>query len=89
MKKLEARFGPYSPPHGLEQAQELAHYQADPLHRSPERGNLFTEYRQAIDERKTRLGAVKEQEDAALAAIRAKWEAKRKKIEGMGIAKKS
>jgi hypothetical protein len=40
-----------------------------PLHRSPERGELFTRYRQGIESRKTRLEAVKEREDAALAAM--------------------
>jgi len=89
LKKLEARFGPYSPPQGLEQIQELSCYQAEPLHRSPERGKLFAEYRQGMEERKARLQAVKDQEDATLAAIREKWAAKRKEVEGMGIAKKN
>jgi len=89
LKKLEARFGPYKPAQGLEQIQELSRYQAEPLHRSPERGRLFAEYRQGIEERKTRLQTVKEQEDAALAVVREKWAAKRKEIEDMGIAKKN
>jgi hypothetical protein len=89
LKKLEARFGSYSPAQGLDHVQELSRYQAVPLHRSPERGNLSAEYRQGIEERKTRLEAVKEREDAALASIREKWAAKRKEIEGMGIAKKN
>ena len=89
IKKLEARFGAYSPPQGLDHIQELSRYQAVPLHRAPERGNLFAEYRQAIDKRKIQLEAVKEREDAALASIREKWADKRKEIEGMGIAKKN
>ena len=89
MKKLEARFGPYSPAHGLEQIQAQSRYQAEPLHRASERGNLFAEYRQGIEERKARLQAVKDREDAALAAIREQWAAKRKEIEGMDIAKKN
>jgi hypothetical protein len=59
------------------------------LHRSPERGSLYAEYRQGIEVRKTRLQAVKEREGAALAAIRAQWAAKRKEIERMGMAKKN
>jgi len=89
LKKLVARFGPYCPAQGLEDIQELSRYQAEPLHRSPERGELFAEYRRGIEERKARLQAVKDREDAALAAIRGKWAAKRKEIEGMGIAKKN
>jgi hypothetical protein len=89
LKKLEARFGPYNPSQELEHSQERDQYQAEPLQRSPERGNLFAEYRQGIEERKARLQTVKEQEDAALAAIREQWTAKRKELERMGIAKKN
>ena len=89
MKKLEARFGTYTPAQGLEHVQELSRYQAVPLHRAPERGNLYAEFRQSIEERKARLQAVKEHESEALAAIRAQWAAKRKEIEAMGIAKKN
>jgi len=89
LKKLEARLGPYCPAQGLEEVQELSRYQADPLHRFPERGNLFAEYRQGIEERKVRLEGVKVLEDAAIAAIRAAWAAKRKEIERMDIAKKN
>jgi hypothetical protein len=72
IKKLEARFGSHIPPQGLEHIREESRYQPVPLHRSPERGSLYAEYRQGIEERKTRLQAVKEREDAALAAIRAR-----------------
>jgi hypothetical protein len=89
LKKLEARFGPYLPPRGLEHVQEQGRYRAEPPHRSPERGNLFAEYRQGIEERKARLEAVKSREEAAIADIREKWAARRKEIESMGIAKKN
>jgi hypothetical protein len=88
LKKLEGRFGPFVPARDME-AWERERYQARPLHRSPERGNLFVEYTQGIEERKARLEAVKEREDAALADIRAQWAAKRKEIEHMLIAKKN
>ena len=88
LKKLEARFGSYVPPQGI-QEQEQSRYQAEPLHRSPERGDLFAEYRRGIEERKARLQAAKEREDAALAAVRAQWAAKRKEIEHMSLAKKN
>lgn len=89
LKKLEARFGPYTPPQNLERIQERARYAAAPLHRSPERGRLFTEYKAGIEARKTTLQKVKEQEDAALAAIRAEWMAKRRELERKNIAKKN
>ena len=88
-KKLEARFGPYVSPGNLAHVTEHSRYQADPLHRSPERGELFTKYRMGIEERKTTLQQVKEAEDTALAAIRERWAAKRKEIERMSIAKRN
>lgn len=89
MKKLEARFNSFQPPQGLEQIQERTRYTAEPLHRSPDRGQLFTEYRAEIEARKEILQSVKEQEDAALAAIRAEWAAKRRELEQKNIAKKN
>jgi hypothetical protein len=89
MKKLEARFGPYAPLKIIKIVPEQDRYQAAPLHRSPERGKLFAEYRQGISERKARLEAVKEREKAALAAIRKEWADKRAAIEAMSIAKKN
>ena len=88
-KKLEARLGSYQPPQNLEHIQERERYSAAPLHCSPERGQLFAEYKTAIDTRKTTLQGVKEQEDATLAAIRAEWAAKRRELEQKNIAKKN
>ena len=89
LKKLETRFGPYVPSQNMEQIQEHSRYQAAPLHRSPERGQLFTEYSAGIKARKTRLQDIKEQEEATLAAIRAEWTAKRRELERKNIAKKN
>ena len=89
MKKLEARLGSYQPPHGLEHIQEEARYTAAPLHRSPERGQLFAEYRAGIEARKEVLQTVKDREEAALAAIRAEWAEKRRELERKNIAKKN
>jgi len=89
MKKLESRFGPYSPAQRLDDIQEQSRYQAEPLHRAPERGKLFTEYRQGIEERKARLQTIKDREKATLAVIWEQWAAKRKAIEALGIAKKN
>ena len=89
LKKLEARFGQFQAYRSLRPVQELSRYQAVPLHRSPERGELFTRYRQGIESRKTRLEAIKERENAALADIRKQWADKRAEIERMDIAKKN
>lgn len=89
LKKLEARFGAFTPPQGLEHIREQSHYQAEPLQRSPERGKLFAEYRQGIEERKNRLEQIKQQEDVALAVIRAEWAAKRREFERMGMDKRN
>ena len=88
-KKLEARFGPYVSPGNLAHVIEHSRYQTEPLHRSPERGELFTKYRKGIEQRKTTLLQVKEGEGTALAAIRDRWAAKRKEIERMSIAKRN
>lgn len=92
LKKLEARLGAFVPPQGLEHIQEQSHYRAEPLHRAVdrgERGKLFAEFQQGTAERKTRLEQIKQQEDIALAAIRAEWAAKRRVFERMGIGKRN
>ena len=89
LKRLEEKLGPYLPARGLEKVAEQSRYQHTPLHRSPERGALFAEYQQSIEKRKTSLATVKEREDAALAAIRDKWAAKRRELERLNIAKKN
>lgn len=89
IKKLVEKLGPYLPAQGLENMTERDRYQNAPLHRSPERGALYAEYQQGIEKRKTSLTSVKEEEDAALAAIRAKWAAKRRDLERLNIAKKN
>lgn len=88
-QKLTARLGPYQPPQHLDRIRVLSRYTAAPLHRSPERGQLFVEYRAGIEARKTVLQGVKEQESVALAAIRAEWAAKRRELERKNIAKKN
>ncbi len=89
LKKLTERLGPYLPAQGLEKIPERRQYQNAPLHRSPERGTLFAEYRQGIEKRKTGLATVKEQEDTALTAIKEKWAVKRRELERLNIAKKN
>ena len=89
LKKLVEKLGPYIPAQGLEKVTEQSRYQHAPLHRSPERGALFAEYREDIEKRKANLTSVKEQEDAVLVAIKEKWAAKRRELERLNIAKKN
>ena len=86
-KRLQERFGEFRPHRSLRQIQEVSRYQAAPLHRSPERGELFATFKAGIETRKGKLEAIKKREDAQLAAIHAEWTAKRLKIENMGIHK--
>lgn len=89
LKRLAEKLGPYLPAQGLEKVVEQSHYHHAPLHRSPERCALYAEYLQGIEKRKTGLTTVKEQEDAALAAIKEKWAAKLRELERLNIAKKN
>ena len=73
----------------MEHVQDQHRYESAPLHRSPERGQLFAEYRQGIEERKTRLEEANGREGAALNSIKEKWAAKRREIEKMNIAKRN
>ena len=88
-KRLQERFGDFQPSRNLRTIAELSRYQAMPLHRSPERGELYAQYQAGIKPRKTKLQAIKEREDASLTAIRQQWEAKRREIEQMSIAKRN
>jgi len=89
LKKLEGKFGGYLPARDLEKIPEQSRYQATPLHRSPERGALYAEYQQGIEKRKSGLATVKDQEGAAIVAIKEKWAAKRRELERLNIAKKN
>ena len=88
-KRLQERFGEFQPYRSLCPVQELSRYQAGPLHRSPERGELYTKYKAGIESRKSRLADIKEREAEQLAAIRREWAAKRREIENMGIHKRN
>ena len=81
MKKLEAKLGPYMSAKELTNIIEKSRYQARPLHRAPERGNLYAIYRKGIEERIAELKAVKDRETEELKALRAKYERIRKDID--------
>lgn len=88
-KNLEAILGPYVSPQNLDQVREEVHFQAQPLHRAPERGKLYEEFQAGIAQRKGELEAVAVQESIELASIRQHWEVKRREIERMSIAKRN
>lgn len=87
--RLQGRFGDFQPYRSLRQIQELSRYQAVPLHRSPERGELYAKYKSGIETRKMRLEGIKKREDTRIAAIREEWAAKRREIESMSIHKRN
>jgi len=53
----------------LRPIQEFSRYEAEPLHRSPEHGELFARFKAGIESRKNALADIKEHEDVILAAI--------------------
>lgn len=88
-KRLQERFGAFQPYRSLRPVQELSRYQAMPLHRSPERGELYARFRTGIEARKNKLETVKEREGKQIDVIREEWAAKRREIEDMGIGKRN
>ena len=88
-KRQQEQFGAFQPYRSLRQIQEVSRYQAVPLHRSPERGELFVRYKAGIEARKNRLTDVKEREDKQIAAIRQEWAERRREIENMNIHKRN
>ena len=86
---LEKRFGPYqAPDKRIEQLCPVTVYNANPLHRAPERGDLFAEYQAGIAQRKTALTLIKEQGTIARAALSENWAHKRQEIESMALTKR-
>lgn len=88
-KRLQERFGVFQPDMSGDSVQEIFSYQAEPLHRSPERGELFAKYKAGIESRKSKLENIKLQEDEQARAIRQEWKSKRRKIETSGISKRN
>lgn len=80
LHKLEARFGKFRPAKSLEHVVERDRYTGKPLHRNPERGNLYREYQKAIKNKKHGYEQCKEQEKEDLEAVRKKWKLKQREI---------
>ena len=88
LKHLEARLGAYEPGQGG--SALFDEYAARPLHKGPERGGLFAEWKQ-IKARRTELIAamrdLKEREKGVSAPIRRKWKDKRAELEQKGFSR--
>jgi hypothetical protein len=86
---LEKRFGPFqSPDEVMDNIPTQERYQARPLHRDPERGNLFAEYQAGIARRKAALAALKSQEQVRKDEITRTWERKRHEIAYMALTRR-
>lgn len=88
-KRLQERFGVFQPDMSGDSVQEIFSYQAEPLHRSPERGELFAKYKAGIESRKSKLESIKQQKDEQARVIRQEWKSKRREIEASGISKRN
>lgn len=89
LKNLESRFGSFVPPRAPERFTEQCRYEAAPLYRGPGRAELFKEYQAGIHSRIAHLKHIKDQEEAAVEAIRRKWTAKRAELAALDIAKRN
>ncbi|WP_243545469.1 TraI/MobA(P) family conjugative relaxase [Pseudodesulfovibrio tunisiensis] len=78
--RLEKRFGTFREARGLEDVPARSRYDSKPLHRAPERGQLYQEYRTSIDEKKQQYEAFRHQENSDLADIRTEWKRKQREI---------
>jgi hypothetical protein len=87
-KRLETRLCLWQPPDAASLATEaIERYDAAPLHRAAERGNLYQEYKAGIDARKERLRSIKEDEDQTLEASRRRWADKRQELKGLALTR--
>ena len=88
-KHLQEHFGEFRPYRSLRQIQELSRYQAVPLQRSPERGELYAKFKAGIETRKSRLDAITDREGKQIAAIRQEWADKRREFENLPLLKRN
>ena len=86
---MEKRFGSYQEPEKrVVLPQPEATYNAKPLHRAPERGDLYAEYQTGIAKRKAALTLIKERETIDRETLSVTWKRKRQQIEGMALTKR-
>ncbi len=86
---LEKRFGPYQAPSpAVSQAQSRLRFQARPLHHSPERGNLYSEYKAGIERRKAALEGIAAARRKGREALAKQWARRRREIEAMPLTRR-
>lgn len=82
LPKLVQRFGPYvRQSQAADRILEDERFTAKPLHRGPERGELFREYQQGIEYRKMALDALSRRKAKDYETIRTIWTRERSVIE--------
>ncbi len=80
---LEEKFGPFqaASPDFIKAVGASETYTAIPLHRGPDRDNLYEEFQAEISARKVALEGIKAEEGEAFRAIRQRWNDRRKIVE--------
>jgi hypothetical protein len=82
LPKLVKRFGPYvRQSQAVDRIQEEERFTAKPLHRGPERGELFREYQLGSESRKMTLDGLARRKAMELESLRATWTRERSIIE--------
>ena len=87
--RLEKRFGPYwAPSPAVTQTQSRQRFQTRPLHCSPERGNLYAEYKVGIERRKAALERIAAARRKGRETLTQQWAQRRQEIEAMPLTKR-
>lgn len=87
--RLEQRFGPYMAPSSVVlQTQSRQRFQARPLHRNPERGNLYAAYKAGIERRKAALERIAATRRKGREALAQQWAQRREEIEAMPLTRR-
>lgn len=82
LPKLVKRFGPYVRPSlAVDRLHEQERFTAKPLHREPERGDLFREYQLGIEYRKKTLEELAQRKAREIETLRAIWSRERAMID--------
>jgi len=82
--QMEKKYGQFIgvKPEQAASVQSEKNYCAAPLHQDLQRDNLYTNFQAGLNQRKTALEAVKENEAVAYKSTKSRWDEKRKMIEG-------
>ncbi len=78
--QLESQLGSFESGRLAYTVEEKERYNAKPLHRDPERGRLFAEYKASIKHRKSKCESMAQE----LVNVRRKWKLKQLKLRADG-----